>query len=166
MPDCCVGGTWAEPGFPALGKTPVVPAFTSRRLIVAIVLAGWLAAVVVPPACLYAWRERRLAEVSTPEARRQWEAFREDVRRQADAPGPVKRKVPKSVEPPELVWLRDYALLAATAWVVLAGVLGGVLAAMVIGVTRSAAEQRPSRDRDHEEQHDGDGEHADERKHG
>jgi len=142
-----------------------VPAFTSRRLIVAIVLAGWLAAVVVPPACLYAWRERRLAEVSTPEARRQWEAFREDVRRQADAPGPVKRKVPKSVEPPELVWLRDYALLAATAWVVLAGVLGGVLAAMVIGVTRSAAEQRPSRDRDHEEQHDGDGEHADERKH-
>jgi len=143
-----------------------VPAFTSRRLIVAIVLAGWLAAVVVPPACLYAWRERRLAEVSTPEARRQWEAFREDVRRQADAPGPVKRKVPKSVEPPELVWLRDYALLAATAWVVLAGVLGGVLAAMVIGVTRSAAEQRPSRDRDHEEQHDGDGEHADERKHG
>lgn len=143
-----------------------MPASISRRVITAIALAGWLAAVVAPPVCLYTWRERRLAEVSTPEARRQWEAFREDVRRQADQPGPVKRKVPKSVEPPELVWLRDYAPLAATAWVVLAGVLGGVLAAMAIGVARSAAEQKPARDRDHEEQHDGDGEHADERKHG
>jgi len=143
-----------------------VPASISRRVITAIALAGWLAAVVAPPVCLYACRERRLAEVSTPEARRQWEAFREDVRRQADQPGPVKRKVPRSVEPPELVWLRDYAPLAATAWVVLAGVLGGVLAAMAIGVARSATEQKPARDRDHEEQHDGDGKHADERKHG
>lgn len=132
----------------------------------AVVVAAWVAVVIAPPVGLYAWRDRRLAAISTPEARRQWEAFREDIRRQAETPGPVKRKVPRSVEPPELVWLRDYAPLAATAWVVLAGVLGGVLAAMAIGVARSAAEQQPARDGDHEEQHDGDGEHADERKHG
>jgi hypothetical protein len=143
-----------------------VAASTPSRILVGAVLTAWLAVVVGPPIGLYAWRGQRLAEVSTPEARRQWEAFREDVRRQAEQPGPVKRKVPKSVEPPELVWLRDYAPLAATAWVVLAGVLGGVLAAMVIGVARSAAQQQPARDRDHEEQHDGDGKHADERKHG
>lgn len=143
-----------------------MPASTSHRLIVAVVLASWLATVVMPPVCLYAWRERRLAEISTPEAQRQWDAFRDDVRRQDRTPGPVKRKVPRSVEPPELVWLRDYALLAATAWVVLAGVLGGMLGAMVVGVARSAAQQQPARDGDHEEQHHGDGEHADERKHG
>ncbi len=132
----------------------------------AVVLAGWLATVVVPPVCLYAWRERRLAAISTPEAQRQWDAFRDDVRRQDQTPGPVKRKVPRSVEPPELVWLRDYAPLAATAWVVLAGVLGGMLGAMVVGVSRSAAQHQPARDGDHEKQHHGDGEHADERKHG
>lgn len=149
-------------------------------------MTAWLVAVIVPPCCLYAWRDRRLAELSTPEARRQWETFREDVRRQADRAGPVQRKVPKSVEPPELVWLRDYALLAITAWVTLAGVLGGVLATLVVGVTgqappgsantesdprgstaqKSTAQEQPAGDRDHEEQHDGDGKHADERRHG
>lgn len=135
-------------------------------MLVGAVLTAWMAVVVGPPVALYAWRGQRLAAISTPEAQRQWDAFRADVRRQADQPGPVKRKVPKSAEPPELVWLRDYAPLAATAWAVLAGVLGGVLAAMVIGVARSAAQQQPARDRDHEEQYDGDGKHADEREHG
>jgi hypothetical protein len=143
-----------------------MPASASRRLLVTGVLITWLAAVVGPPCCLYAWRESRLAVLATPEARRQWETFREDVRRQTGTAGPVQRKVPRSTEPPELVWLRDYASLAATAWVVLAGVLGGVLAGLVLGVAGSASEQQPSRDRDHEEQHDGDGEHADERGHG
>lgn len=140
-----------------------MPASTSRRLFVAAVATAWLLAVVAPPCGLYAWRGKRLAVLSTPEARRQWDAFREDVRLQTGREGPVQRKVPKSPEPPELVWLRDYASLAATAWVVLAGVLGGVLAACVLGVTASAPQQQPSRDRDHEEQHDGDGKHSDER---
>jgi hypothetical protein len=143
-----------------------MPAPASRRILVATVLTVWLAAVIAPPCGLYAWRDTRLAVLSTPEARRQWENFREDVRRQTGRSGPVQRKVPRSTEPPELVWLRDYAPLAATAWVVLAGVLGGVLAVFVLGVAGSAAEEQPARDRDHEKQHDGDGEHADERRHG
>jgi len=140
----------------------------ATRLLAGALLAGWLAAVVVPPLALVAWRERRLAEVASPEAQAEWDAFRADMRSQSGRAGPVQRKVPKSPEPPELVWLRDYLWLAITAWVTLVGVLGGFLAAIALGVARasSAAEQGAAGDRDHEKQHDRDTQHADERRHG
>ena len=95
-----------------------------------------LAALVVPPALFLRWRETRLEELSRPDVQAQWDAFRADMRTQSDRSGPVQRKVPRSPEPPELVWLRDYVLLAVTAWVVFVGVLGSVLLAMVVGVAR------------------------------
>ena len=50
----------------------------------------------------------------------------------------------------------------------LVGVLGGFLAALTVGMARtgSAAEDQPPRDRDHEEQHDGDAQHTEKRRHG
>lgn len=133
-----------------------------------VVVAAWLGAVCGPPAALVAWREQRLAAVGSQESRADWDAFRDDMRRQSGGEGPVQRKVPKSAEPPELVWLRDHVHLAVIAWVTLVGVLGGVLAALVIGVARgsSAAQDQPPGDRDHEEQHQRDAQHTDERRHG
>jgi hypothetical protein len=101
------------------------------------VAAAWLAAVCGPPALLLAWREQRLAEVAGPEAQADWDAFRDEMRRQSGRDGPVQHKVPKSAEPPERVWLRDYVHLAVIAWVALVGVLGGFIAALAVGMARA-----------------------------
>lgn len=106
---------------------------SSRRLTLVVLLA-WLVAVAVPPAVLARWRATRLAELADPAVQANWTEFREAMRAQTDRSGPVQRKVPKSVQPPELVWLRDYFWLAVAAWVVLGGVLGGFLALVVLGV--------------------------------
>jgi hypothetical protein len=71
-----------------------------------------------------------------------WEGFREDMRAQSGRSGPVQHKVPRSAEPPELVWLRDYPALAVIAWVTFAGVLGGFLALVVAGIVRSPPVRR------------------------
>lgn len=133
-----------------------------------VVGAAWVGLVCGPPVALLQWREARLAAVSAPEAQADWDAFRAEMRRQSDRSGPVQRKVPKSPEPPELVWLRDHVGLAITAWVALGGSLGGVLAALVLGVARggSAAKNGAGRAGDDEKQHDGDSQHAQERRHG
>ncbi len=141
-------------------------------ILTAVVVAAWLATVCGPPAAFLAWRQQRLLVVGSPEAQAGWDAFRADMRQQSGRDGPVQRKVPKSSEPPELVWLRDYALLAVIAWVALVGVLGGFLAVLVIGVARGAprtgspAENEAARQRNDEKQHQRDAQNADERNHG
>jgi hypothetical protein len=96
----------------------------------------WLAVVLGPPLALLDWRERRLPAVGSAEYQAGWDEFRDDMRRQSGREGPVQRKVPKSVEPPELVWLRDHVGLAVIAWMTLAGVLGGFLAVVFLGAVR------------------------------
>lgn len=78
---------------------------------------------------------RRLATLSDPAVQAEWDTFREAMRQESDRSGPVQRKVPKSPEPPERVWLRDYFALAVATWVVLVGVLGGFLGLLVVGVS-------------------------------
>lgn len=99
-------------------------------------LAAWLALVALPPLAFLEWRARRLPELERSEVQVAWDEFRDDMRRHSDRTGPVQRKVPRSAEPPERVWLRDHALLAVVAWVALVGVLGGCLALLVLGVAR------------------------------
>jgi hypothetical protein len=105
--------------------------------VTAAVAAAWLAAVIAPPAGLAWWRAGRLAQLSDPAVQAEWDTFRAAMRQESDRSGPVQRKVPKSAEPPELVWLRDYFWLAVAAWVVLGGTLGGFLALVVLGVADS-----------------------------
>lgn len=135
--------------------------------VVAMVVAAWLAAVALPPIALVRWRDQRLAQLTGPETQRQWDAFRDDMRLQTGTSGPVQRKVPKSAEPPERVWLRDHLSLAVVAWVTLVGVLGGFLAAIVVGIAQaaSAAEDRSTGGRDDQKQNERDEQHADERRH-
>ena len=104
-----------------------------RSLLGAVLLGLWMLALIGPPLALARWREGRLAVLTAPGVQAEWDAFRADMRRQSNRSGPVQRKVPKSPEPPELVWLRDYFPLAVTAWVVLVGVLGGFLGLLALG---------------------------------
>ena len=106
----------------------------ASRTVTGLVFLAWTAAVLLPPLGLAGWRSTRLAELSDPAVQAEWTAFREDMRTQTDRSGPVQRKVPKSVEPPELVWLRDYFWLAVAAWCVLGGVLGGFFSLVILGV--------------------------------
>jgi len=108
------------------------------------VIVAWLAVLAVPPWLLGQWRADRLAELSNPAVQAEWDTFREAMRQESDRSGPVQRKVPKSPEPPELVWLRDYFALAVATWVILVGVLGGFLALLVLGVTAPAPSGRES----------------------
>lgn len=118
-----------------------------------------------PPWLFMQWREQRLAELARPEAQADWDAFRERMRRESGRTGPVQRKVPRSIEPPERVWLRDYWRLAITAWMVFVGLLAAFLAVLFRGAARSAAQDGPRRDRHHEKQHERDADDADEGEH-
>ena len=130
-------------------------------------LAGLLVAaalMAVPPWLLARWREPRLEELSRPEVQADWDEFRDRMRRESGGAGPVQRKVPRSAEPPELVWLRDYWRLAIAAWVVFVGVAAAFTAILVRGAA-STAEERPAREGHHDEQHQRDAQDAHERGH-
>lgn len=141
-----------------------------RRCATAVVLAAWLGAMLVPPVLLVRGRETWLKHWDRPETQSQWDAFRRDMRRQSGRDGPVQRKVPKSVEPPARVWLRDYFPLAVAAWVLFVGVLGGFFTLLATGVLRgpagraqpavhgtpSLAENQAGRHHDDDEQHERD----------
>lgn len=141
------------------------PAARARRFVP--LIAIWLAFVSLPPLGLLAARERLLAWQSSPTSQVEWDTFREAMQAESRGRGPVKRKVPKSPEPPLKVWLRDYFPLAIAAWVLFGSVLFFVTGFLIIGAaatTPSPADHpRPalppknqrSRDRDGEKQHDG-----------
>jgi hypothetical protein len=148
---------------------PTRPLSRAARLAAAAYMVAWIGSLVGPPAVMLRWREARLARLAAPAAQADWDAFRADMRRQSGATGPVQRKVPRSAEPPELVWLRDYAALAVAAWVGFVGVLGACLGLLLVGGLRavpdSATEDQPRGGRHHEEQNHRDPDHAEKGKH-
>jgi hypothetical protein len=107
-----------------------------REFATVAVVGAWLAALVLPPVMLMRARTGWLEHLDQPAAQAEWDEFRRDMRRQSGRDGPVQRKVPKSVEPPARVWLRDYFQLAVVAWVLFVGVLGGFFCMLVAGVLR------------------------------
>lgn len=149
-----------------------LPARRASRAALGAAAAVWLALLVGPPAYLLRSRGEWLAFLERPEAQAQWDEFRDAMRGQTGRDGPVQRKLPKSVEPPLRVWLRDYAWLAIAAWVVLGGTLGLFTGLFAFGATApggslaSAAQDQPRRGSDDEEQDDGDAEDAEKRRHG
>lgn len=157
-------------------QRPSTPGGPWRRPVVAVVTAVWLALLAVPPVLLIRDREAWLERLGRPAAQADWDAFRDAMRRQSGrdgpVPGPVQRKVPKSAEPPARVWLRDYISLAITAWLLFIGVLGGCFCLLVAGALAARSpgrallpEDQPGRQRDGQEQYDGDDEHTQEGNH-
>jgi hypothetical protein len=135
-----------------------------------LIAALWCGLLIGPPMAFLRWKEGRLAELAAPHVQAEWDGFRAAMQRQSDRSGPVQRKVPKSAEPPELVWLRDYPALAVTAWVTFVGILGGFVALLTLGMLREGAgrspsENQPGRQGDDKEQHQRDAEHTEQRRH-
>lgn len=114
------------------------------RLAAAAVLVGWGSLLIGPPVAFLQWRETRLAQLEKPAAQADWDGFREAMRRESGRDGPVQRKVPKSAEPPELVWLRDFPALAVTAWIAFVGILGGFIGLLALGMLRARLTGRGS----------------------
>lgn len=53
-------------------------------------------------------RRRTLATLASPEARAEWNAWRDETRELSASDGPMKRREAKAVEPPLLILLRDH----------------------------------------------------------
>jgi len=83
---------------------------------------------------------RRVATAvyGTADAQAEWNTWREDARRMAEEPSPVKRRAPKSVEPPALVLMLDYFGVCLGLVLVLSTVLFGTFMVLVRGALSSS----------------------------
>ena len=123
--------------------TPVAERDSRHRAVVRLVkiglLVGWLALLTLPPLVLWSTRDRWLAGLDQPAVQAHWDQFRSDMKAQSDRSGPVQHKVPKSVEPPLRVWLRDYFGLAVAAWGVLGTTLYIFMSLVILGLISPTA---------------------------
>jgi hypothetical protein len=71
---------------------------------------------------------------ATAESQQEWDQWRESVREGDANMGPVARRVPKSVEPPALVLLRDHFFVCLAIALVLSTVLLGTFILFARGV--------------------------------
>jgi hypothetical protein len=120
-------------------------------------VAGWLAAYVVVLALVVGgvsyMRLVAMAVYGTAEAQTEWDVWRSDAKKLAEQPYPVKRRVPKSVEPPALVLMRDYFGVCLAVAVVLSSVLFGTFMMLVRGAmgnrgsTGNTVQKKQSHDR-------------------
>jgi hypothetical protein len=114
---------------------------------------AWLLAYVTVIACVlvglvYA-RQLALNTYGSQAAQEEWDAWRDDAKKMASSDGPVRRRMPKSIEPPALVLMRDYFLVCVTIALVLCTVLYGTIVLLIRGIAstpafvdRSAPEKR------------------------
>jgi len=99
-------------------------------------LVTYLAIVAAVAGAVFRLRENVLAVYGTPEAQVEWDTWREDATRLAEGAGPVKRRAPKSAEPPALVLMRDYFAICLGLAVVLSTVLFGTLMLFIRGALK------------------------------
>ena len=87
-------------------------------------------------AALWSGRQWSVRTLDNAEAKSQWQAYRRSIAEQAAAGAPVRRQVPRSLEPPALVLLRDHFGSCLVLSLVLASALYGALAFFLSGVLR------------------------------
>jgi hypothetical protein len=83
-------------------------------------------------------RRSVLDEYATPESIADWQSWREDVIKEQTSPGPVERRVPKSLEPPALVLMRDYFAVSIVGAVFFTSILYWIGAWLVTGALRTS----------------------------
>jgi len=83
---------------------------------------------------------------STPAVLESWKAWGDDAAKQTGAPGtgPVKRRAPKSAEPPFVVLLRDHFGVVQTAAVVFSTVLYLFALILIRGLRQAQQNERAS----------------------
>ena len=101
----------------------------------------WLAAYLVFAAALLAalvhLRRSAMAELDNPRARRQWQQWRDETRRQSEAAGPVQRRAVKTDEPPGLILLREHFPLIVITTLLIGSFVFVFLMWLLRGITRS-----------------------------
>jgi len=105
--------------------------------------AAYLAFVIALFVSLLRAREWAIQELSSPEAQQQWQAWRDEELRRAQAQdGPVRRRPPSSAEPPLLVLLRDSFVGIVAGCLAIGSMLFAFLAFIVQSWWRSSREPR------------------------
>ena len=109
-------------------------------------LAGYLLFLAAIVLGVFQARDRVLKVFGTPQVAAEWDEWREAVRQQADR-GPVRRRPPKSPEPPALVLMRDHFAVVMAAAVVFGSLLFATFAIAVRGVfARGKPDLTPERE--------------------
>ena len=81
-------------------------------------------------------RSQALATYGTADAQTEWDAWRKDAKQMAAGSGPVKRREPKSAQPPALVLMRDHFAACAGVAVLLSTVLFGTFMFFIRGAVQ------------------------------
>lgn len=104
---------------------------------------AWLVGYVVVVACvlggLFYAREVALSTYGSQGAQEEWNTWRDDAKKMASSDGPVRRRMPKSIEPPALVLMRDYFAVCVVIALVLSTVLFGTVMLFVRGIASTPA---------------------------
>lgn len=87
---------------------------------------------------MFAARQWAAAQLASPQAHNDWQAWRDDVKRQQAESGPVRLRVPKSPEPPAAVLLRDNFVVLFVGAIVLSSFLYWVVAWFASGALKAA----------------------------
>ena len=104
-------------------------------------LAAYVAMVAAVVVGMLQMRSEAMALYGTAEAQAEWDAWREDAKKMAEQPSVVKRRAPKSVQPPALVLMRDFFAVCLSGALVLSTVLFGTFMILVRGALQSRVGQ-------------------------
>jgi hypothetical protein len=111
--------------------------------------APWLLAYVAVLALvaggIFYSRAQALATYGTLAAQDEWDQWRSDAKEMTTGAGPVKRREPKSLEPPALVLMRDHFTACLGLALVLSSVLFGTFMFFVRGALGDAAVRQEPR---------------------
>jgi len=102
---------------------------------------GWLLAyaalIALVVAGVFYGRQVALAVYGSAEAQAEWDAWRAGAAQLAESSGPVKRRVPKSAEPPALVLMRDHFAVCLGGAIVLSTILFGTFTLLFRGAMQT-----------------------------
>jgi hypothetical protein len=110
-------------------------------------LLAYVAVLAIVIGGVFYGRAQAKAIYGSQAAQSDWESWREDTRKMAEGAGPVKRRVPKSAEPPALVLMRDHFTICLAGAVLLTSVLFGTFMVFIRGAlsdSRSVGQARVS----------------------
>jgi len=102
-------------------------------------LVAYVMVLVAVVVAMYTIREWAIEQLSTPKSLADWQTWRDDVVGQQVRPGPVRRRVPKSEEPPALVMMREHFGVSLSGAVIFISMLYWVFAWFVMGIRAGQA---------------------------
>jgi hypothetical protein len=114
-------------------------------------LVAYLAVMATIVGVMLRVRSTAMDSYGTADARAEWDSWRADAQEMAEGSGPVKRRPPKSPEPPALVLMRDHFGVCLALALVLSSLLYATAMFFLRGVIASGGRfgpnTKPSRDK-------------------